>query len=38
MGAMDVPYTFVVIFITKSPWLKDVSMLICQNLFPIKPR
>lgn len=36
MGAMDMPYTFVVIFITKSPWLKDESVLICQNLFPIK--
>lgn len=37
MGALYTPYTFVVIFITNSPWLKDESSLICHNLFSIKP-
>lgn len=38
MGTVYMPYAFAVIFITNRLWLKDESVLICQNLFPIKPR
>lgn len=37
-GTVYMPYAFAVIFITNRLWLKDESVLICQNLFPIKPR
>lgn len=37
MGAIYTSYTFAFIFITDSPWLRDESVLVCHNLFSIKP-